>query len=91
VTAVGNIYPPRQGRIYPPRQGRPAPGGPFEGVPDHFRCQLERWLHDIYIDDVTRKYENKAMERLAALVHIDIQGTSKAHLRRNPRVVRLRP
>jgi hypothetical protein len=60
--------------IYPPRHGRPAPCGPFEGVPDHLRGQLERWLHDMYIDQVTRKYKIKAMERLAALVHIDVQG-----------------
>lgn len=35
--------------MFTARQGRPAPGGTFEGVPDHLRKQLTRWLESVYV------------------------------------------
>jgi len=61
--------------MFTARQGRPAPGGTFEGVPDHLRKQLTRWLESVYVINTQgyfRGLDVPALERLAALLRVQV-------------------
>jgi hypothetical protein len=61
-----------------PREGRPAPDGPYEGVPDYLRRPLTRWLENVYTitpDTLAPDMDEAGLERLAALLRIDLRGT----------------
>jgi hypothetical protein len=61
-----------------PREGRPAPDGPYDGVPDHLRRPLTRWLENVYTitpDTLSPHMDEAGLERLAALLRIDLRGT----------------
>jgi hypothetical protein len=61
------------------RDGRPAlQDGAYEGVPDHLRRPLTRWLESVYTvtpDMLAPKMDEAGLERLAALLRIDLRGT----------------
>jgi hypothetical protein len=61
------------------REGRPAPvDGAHEGVPDYLRHPLTRWLENAYIvrpDTLSPDMDEDGLERLAALLRIDLRGT----------------
>jgi hypothetical protein len=61
------------------REGRPAPvDGAYEGVPDYLRRPLTRWLENVYTitpDMLAPDMDEAALERLAALLRIDLRGT----------------
>lgn len=61
-----------------PREGRPALDGPYKGVPDFLRRPLTRWLENVYTitpDTLAPKMDEAGLERLAALLRIDLRGT----------------
>jgi hypothetical protein len=61
-----------------PREGRPALDGPYEGVPDYLRRALIRWLEKVYTitpDTLSPDMDEVGLERLAALLRIDLRGT----------------
>ena len=61
-----------------PREGRPALDGPYEGVPDFLRRSLTRWLENVYTvkpDTWTPDMDEAGLDRLAALLRIDLRGT----------------
>jgi hypothetical protein len=60
------------------RDGRPAIDGPYEGVPDHLRRPLTRWLENVYTirpDTLAPDMDEAGLERLAALLRINLRGT----------------
>jgi hypothetical protein len=61
------------------REGRSAlPDGEYEGVPDYLRRPLTRWLENMYTvtpDMLAPEMDEAALERLAALLRIDLRGT----------------
>jgi hypothetical protein len=60
------------------REGRPALDGPYEGVPDYLRRPLIRWLENVYTvtpDTLAPDMDEAGLERLAALLRIDLRGT----------------
>jgi hypothetical protein len=60
------------------REGRPALNGPYGGVPDHLRRPLTRWLENVYTvtpDTLAPDMDEAGLERLAALLRIDLRGT----------------
>jgi hypothetical protein len=61
-----------------PREERPALDGPYEGIPNHLRHPLTRWLENAYTitpDTLTPDMDEAGLERLAALIRIDLRGT----------------
>ena len=61
-----------------PREGRPALEGPYKGVPDYLRRPLTRWLENVYTispDMLAPDMDEAGLERLAALLRIDLRGT----------------
>jgi hypothetical protein len=61
-----------------PREERPALDGPYEGVPDYLRRPLTRWLENVYTirpDTLAPEMDEAGLERLAALLRIDLRGT----------------
>jgi hypothetical protein len=62
-----------------PREGRPALlDKAAEGVPDYLRRPLTRWLENVYTvtpDTLAPDMDEAGLERLAALVRIDLRGT----------------
>jgi hypothetical protein len=61
-----------------PREGRPALDRPYEGVPDYLRRPLTRWLENVYTitpDTLAPGMDEAGLERLAALLRIDLRGT----------------
>jgi hypothetical protein len=61
-----------------PREERPALDGPYEGIPDHLRHPLTRWLENAYTitpDTLTPDMDEAGLERLAALLRINLRGT----------------
>jgi len=61
-----------------PREGRPALDGPYKGVPDFLRRPLTRWLENVYTitpDTLSPRMDEAGLERLAALLRIDLRGT----------------
>jgi hypothetical protein len=61
-----------------PREGRLALDGPYEGVPDYLRRPLTRWLENAYTirpDTLAPGMDEEGLERLAALLRIDLRGT----------------
>jgi hypothetical protein len=61
------------------REGRPALlDGAYEGVPDYLRRPLSRWLENVYTvtpDTLAPDMDEDGLERLAALIRIDLRGT----------------
>jgi hypothetical protein len=60
------------------REGRPALDGPHNGVPDYLRRPLIRWLENVYTltpDTLAPAMDEASLERLAALLRIDLRGT----------------
>lgn len=61
-----------------PREGRPALEGQYEGIPDNLRGPLTRWLENVYTirpDALAPEMDEAGLERLAALLRIDLRGT----------------
>ena len=61
-----------------PREGRLALDGLYEGVPDYLRRPLTRWLENVYTirpDALAPVMDEAGLERLAALLRIDLRGT----------------
>jgi hypothetical protein len=59
-----------------PSSGRPALDGPYEGVPDLLRRSLTRWLENtITPDTLAPDLDEAGLDRLAALLRIDLRGT----------------
>jgi hypothetical protein len=61
-----------------PREGRPVLDGPHDGVPDYLRHPLTRWLENVYTiapDTLAPKMDEAGLERLAAILRIDLRGT----------------
>ena len=60
------------------REGRPALDGAHEGVPDHLRRPLTRWLESVYTvtpDVLAPEMDELGLECLATLLRIDLRGT----------------
>jgi hypothetical protein len=60
------------------REGRQALDGPYEGVPEYLRRPLSRWLENVYTvtpDMLAPGMDEAGLERLAALLRIDLRGT----------------
>jgi hypothetical protein len=61
-----------------PREGRPVLDGPYAGVPDYLHRPLTRWLENVYTvkpDALAPEMDEVGLERLAALLRIDLRGT----------------
>ena len=61
--------------LFTARPGRAAPKGTFEGVPEHLRPQVTRWLDNVYTLNRGFNYtevDEAALERLAALLRIEL-------------------
>jgi hypothetical protein len=61
-----------------PREGRPVHDGPHAGVPDYLHRPLKRWLENVYTvkhDTLAPEMDEVGLERLAALLRIDLRGT----------------
>jgi hypothetical protein len=61
-----------------PREGRLALDGLYEGVPDYLRRPLTRWLENVYTirpDTLAPVMDEAGLQRLAALLRIDLRGT----------------
>jgi hypothetical protein len=61
-----------------PREGGPSLDGPYDGIPDHLRHPLTRWLENVYTitpDTLAPHMDEAGLERLAALLRINLRGT----------------